>query len=81
MGGILTCKVCGKKYEGCRTAALNGEAFRWQEVACSPECGAEYFRAVMEARGFGVVDSTSAVDAVDHDDEFEESEYPAEVSE
>lgn len=46
-----TCRVCGKSYEACRTAKrdLTG-VFHWQEVACSPECGAEYLRQVTEAR-------------------------------
>lgn len=50
--GIKICRVCGKEYESCRTLRpnLNNE-FRWQEVACSPEHGAEYLRRVMAARG------------------------------
>lgn len=48
---VKTCRVCGKRYETCRTM-MNKAAgvFRWQEVACSPECGAEYLRRVTEAR-------------------------------
>jgi len=48
---VKTCRVCGKQYEACRTM-MNRAAgvFRWQEVACSPECGAEYLRRVTEAR-------------------------------
>ena len=43
--------MCGKSYEACRTM-MNRTAgvFRWQEVACSPECGAEYLRRINEAR-------------------------------
>lgn len=50
--GIKICKVCGREYEACRTLRpnLNSE-FRWQEVACSPEHGAEYLRRVLIARG------------------------------
>ena len=44
------CRVCGKVYEACASAAKPGQVFRWQEVACSPECGAEYLRRVQEAR-------------------------------
>lgn len=35
----------------CRTQRpnLNNE-FRWQEVACSPECGQVYLRAILESR-------------------------------
>lgn len=47
-----TCRVCGKQYKACastiRTPYSTGN--RWQEVACSPECGAEYFRRIEEAR-------------------------------
>ena len=50
--GIKICKVCGREYEACHTLRpnLNNE-FRWQEVACSPEHGAEYLRQVLIARG------------------------------
>lgn len=48
---VKMCRVCGKKYEACRTM-MNRAAgvFRWQEVACSPECGAEYLRRITETR-------------------------------
>lgn len=42
------CRVCGKEFKKCRSSS-NG-AFNWKEVACSPECGAEYLRRVIEAR-------------------------------
>lgn len=45
------CRVCGKEYEACRSAKTVAGVFRWQEVACSPECGAEYLAKVREARG------------------------------
>jgi len=49
---IKTCRVCGKEYEACRVDrhAIN-VTFRWQDVACSPECGAIYMAQVNEARG------------------------------
>lgn len=43
------CRVCGKEYKACSTPNTI-EAFRWQDVACSRECGEAYFRAVMAAR-------------------------------
>ena len=46
---VRVCKNCGKEYEACRTARYQN-AFRWQDVACSPECGAAYFAAVLAAR-------------------------------
>lgn len=47
---VKTCRVCGKNYEACHTMNKAAGIFRWQEVACSPECGAEYLRRVTEAR-------------------------------
>ena len=45
------CRVCGCEYEACRSLKKTvGGPFQWQEVACSPECGAEYLRRVNEAR-------------------------------
>lgn len=44
------CRVCGKEYEACRTNKKDVGGFSWKEVACSPECGAEYLRLVQEAR-------------------------------
>lgn len=47
---IKVCRVCGKEYEACVTRpAFN--TFRWQDVACSPECGSEYLRRIMISRG------------------------------
>lgn len=43
------CRVCGKAYTACRTMSTPG-VFRWQEVACSPDCGEEYLRRVIAAR-------------------------------
>lgn len=47
---VNKCRVCGKSYEACRTMNKTAGVFRWQEVACSPECGAEYLHRVTEAR-------------------------------
>lgn len=48
---VKKCRVCGKTYEACRTMMDRAVGvFRWQEVACSPECGAEYLRRVTESR-------------------------------
>ena len=47
---IRYCKVCGNAYEYCRTLKP-GDMFRWQDVACSPEHGREYFRQIAESRG------------------------------
>ena len=45
------CRVCGKMYKACRTANVPDGVFRWQDVACSPECGSIYLQRVMESRG------------------------------
>lgn len=49
--GIKVCKVCGREYEACHTLRPNNGEFRWQDVACCPEHGAEYLRAIMISRG------------------------------
>lgn len=45
------CKTCGKEYETCPNARDLNNPYRWQDVACSPECGAKYFYEVLVARG------------------------------
>lgn len=47
---MKVCRVCGKEYESCRSANRNAGVFRWQEVACSPECGAIYLDRINESR-------------------------------
>lgn len=47
---VKKCRVCGKEYEACRSAKRIDGVFRWQEVACSPECGSIYLRMVNAAR-------------------------------
>lgn len=47
----MKCRVCGKSYEACRSLDRSTGVFRWQSVACSPECGAEYLRLIEESRG------------------------------
>lgn len=50
--GVKVCKVCGKEYEACHTLRPNmNSEFRWQDVACSPEHGAEYLRQILISRG------------------------------
>ena len=48
--GMKICKVCGKSYPACR-AATTGNEYRWQDVACCPEHGAEYLARVKASRG------------------------------
>lgn len=47
---LLKCRVCGKEYEGCRTAKKVDGVFRWKEVACTPECGAIYLDRIRKSR-------------------------------
>lgn len=44
------CKVCGKLYTPCSDCERDKTAFHWRTVACSVQCGMEYFRMVEEAR-------------------------------
>lgn len=46
------CRTCGKPFEACRDlVAKPSTTFRWQKVACSPECGEAYLKAIRESRG------------------------------
>lgn len=47
---LKTCKVCGKQYEACFSVYVGNNVYRWQDVACCPEHGAEYFEAVERSR-------------------------------
>jgi hypothetical protein len=47
--GTRICKVCGKEYPYCKTERKDN-AFRYQDVACCPEHGAEYLDAIMKSR-------------------------------
>lgn len=47
--GTKICKICGAEYPYCQTYRLDN-AFRWQDVACCPEHGAEYLDLIMKSR-------------------------------
>ena len=47
---VKKCRVCGKEYTACHTLARNTGVFRWQEVACSPECGSIYLDRIRASR-------------------------------
>lgn len=51
MANHKICKVCGKEYEPCRSLRQKSSVFNWRAVACSPQCGQEYFRLIAESRG------------------------------
>lgn len=56
----IPCRVCGKMFTPCNKTSSALGAFNYREVACSPECGAEYLRRVQVARQ----KSSEAPDAV-----------------
>ena len=56
----IPCRVCGKMFTPCNKTSGALGAFNYREVACSPECGAEYLRRVQVARQ----KSSEAPDAV-----------------
>lgn len=45
------CEICGREYIVCNTALNARDRFAYEKAACSPECGAEFFRRAMVARG------------------------------
>lgn len=47
---MKTCRVCGKEYECCHTLKRVAGVFRWQDVACSPECGEIYLARIRASR-------------------------------
>lgn len=49
---VKVCRVCGNTYEACRTSKVTN-TFRWQDVSCSPECGAEYLWRINLSRELG----------------------------
>lgn len=79
----LKCRVCGKEYEACLSKRV-GNAFRWQDVACSPECGSEYFHRIQISRGLisnnvsvaseGNVPDEVNIASIETDDEVEAEE-------
>lgn len=48
--GTRVCKICGKEYPFCKTSKPKN-VFRYQDVACCPEHGAQYLEAILRSRG------------------------------
>lgn len=77
---IKKCRVCGKSYEACHTIRRVAGVFRWQEVACSPECGSIYLAEIEESRNVkpievkdeNTVEETKIVGLIEDDEEDEE---------
>lgn len=59
--GTRICKICGKEYEYCKTW-LSQDKFRWQDVACSPECGSKYFALIEASRTGKPIDTEPEVE-------------------
>lgn len=45
-----SCRICGKVYTPCADCENDKTAFHWRTVACSYECGMEYFKRVLDER-------------------------------
>ena len=58
------CRVCGKVYEACHTLRRVAGTFRWQDVACSPECGSIYLAKIEESRRIITDETKDVVDTV-----------------
>lgn len=58
---IMKCRVCGKEYEACHTLKRVAGVFRWQEVACSPECGSIYLAKIEASRAVTPTEKNEAV--------------------
>ena len=76
---LKECRTCGKMYVACRDSVRDPKgSFRWQEVACSPECGTLYFKEILKARGEEVISKTSSDDGhatvTTADDDWSEDE-------
>lgn len=44
------CRVCGKMYTPCSDCESDKSIFHWRTVACSIECGREYFKRIEQSR-------------------------------
>lgn len=49
--GTRVCRVCGKEYEYCHSVKTWDGVNRWQDIACCPEHGAQYFAEVLGGSG------------------------------
>ena len=83
---IKKCRVCGKPYEACHTMRHIAGVFRWQEVACSPECGSIYLEKIEESRRVETDEANKAEDikavediVIVDDDDIDEEEFEKEL--
>ena len=59
MASMQKCRVCGKEYEACHTLRPASNIFRWQAVACSPECGEIFLARILASRATPLADSVA----------------------
>ena len=69
---VRQCRVCGKTYEACAMVKRVDGVFRWQEVACSPDCGEAYLAAVIRGRSENKEQVIIDYPIIDADEDFEE---------
>lgn len=72
------CRVCGKEYFACRSSKRGTTTFRWQDVACSQECGTKYLLKIKSARS-PISETQNTVEddfnIIDENDDFDNEEY------
>lgn len=56
MLSMQKCRVCGKEYEACHSLRPASNVFRWQAVACSPECGEKFLADILASRAINSTD-------------------------
>jgi len=66
----LVCRVCGKHYEGCKSAI--GVANKWTDIACSTECYKEYIERIRESRNIDSVTDTIHIHHASNEDIYDE---------
>ena len=75
------CRVCGEEYEACHTLNKSANINRWQDVACSPECGTIYFTKIEESRKNDSMNTTIVEDTGSKHKDIVESDYYVETCE
>ena len=72
---MMKCRVCGKEYEACHTLKRIAGVFRWQEVACSPECGSIYLAKIEASRAVTPTEKNEAVNNAEVVEDVISDEY------
>ena len=69
------CRVCGKEYEACHTLKHIAGVFRWQEVACSPECGSTYLARIKASRAVTPTENNITINHIEVIDDVTSDDY------